>query len=648
MKGKLTVYRLQVTGIAFTFLLCLLLPSAYSLPPTFAACTTNTRADGLISAKNITGKFGTTALGGACITGSASSFISFKVPTYGELKQVYYDSSKATKTSFASGFPNIADGVYLYTGAGDLTVGGAITGSGTGVIFVPNGLNIDTNITYGSGSTGLVFVVNGNINIASTVTRVDAVLISNGTIYTAGANCNTSSVGPVSALTINGSVVSLNPSFSPKFCRYLSVNTSPAEVINYQPKYLVILRSLLAGQLQIWQELSSAPAAVATAFDYTLTNTGNVNVRQGQSGSSTINLVLTSGATNSQSVNLASSSLPTGVTTSFSPINCYPRCSSTFTLSTSVSTPASPTGTSYPITVTGTPLSRSSQFNLVVYTPPNAPTGLVATPISSSRIDLSWAASTGANTYKVFTCLGNSCNNFTQIGTVTDPTTTFSSTGLNCGNTYRYKVVANNTVGGDSADSNIARADTSNCIYTIASGYSGTPSPGGGPLWYYYWMNYSGASTQATYTTSNMLMKEWFGQPDNNYWTRPGSWMAVDPNQNVGGDNEIAYIYWKAPFKGIANVTVTERRAESSGQGNGFRYGIGYVASVGTASLPSNNPAGQVSDTVANDITSTRTLTKSNQQMLGNGDAIYYYKDSFSWTGGDMSDYTITITFTPN
>lgn len=176
--------------------------------------------------------------------------------------------------------------------------------------------------------------------------------------------------------------------------------------------------------------------------------------------------------------------------------------------------------------------------------------------------------------------------------------------------------------------------------YTLASGYSGTQ---GTNNWHYYWVPETGGSpSQATYTTSNMLMKEWFGQPDNVYWTRPNSWMAVDPTLNTGGDNEVAIIYWRAPGRGIAQVTVTERRIETSGKGNGFTFGVKYTpsigawpsASLGTMNVPSSDMA-------------TKTITVS-QQMQGNGDAVAYFKGSNFSTYGDTSTYTISITFTPN
>lgn len=136
------------------------------------------------------------------------------------------------------------------------------------VVFIDEDLNIDTNYcnttTIGSSCnssypvdplTGTVFIVKGDINIASSVTRVDAVLIAEGTIYTEGAGCEKSSLPAGSQLTINGSLISLNPLKPPRFCRTLSNNSQAAEVINHQPKYVVILRHLMSDTLQRWSEI---------------------------------------------------------------------------------------------------------------------------------------------------------------------------------------------------------------------------------------------------------------------------------------------------------------------------------------------------------------------------------------------------------
>ena len=94
-------------------------------------------------------------------------------------------------------------------------------------------------------------------------------------------------------------------------------------------------------------------------------------------------------------------------------------------------------------------------------TPPSAPTGLSATAVSGSRIDLSWTASSdnaGVAGYRVERCQGTGCTNFTQVGTPT--TASFSDTGLAPSSTYRYQVRAVDASGNLSGYSAIAEATT--------------------------------------------------------------------------------------------------------------------------------------------------------------------------------------------
>ena len=103
---------------------------------------------------------------------------------------------------------------------------------------------------------------------------------------------------------------------------------------------------------------------VNAPFNYSLANSGDIAVIQGSSGSNTITATLTSGAT--QAVSFAASGLPAGATATFSLASCSPTCMSMLTIATMGTTP---TGT-FPITVTGSPLARTTMFNLVVNAPP--------------------------------------------------------------------------------------------------------------------------------------------------------------------------------------------------------------------------------------------------------------------------------------
>ncbi|MGE5529220.1 MAG: sialate O-acetylesterase [Patescibacteria group bacterium] len=86
--------------------------------------------------------------------------------------------------------------------------------------------------------------------------------------------------------------------------------------------------------------------------------------------------------------------------------------------------------------------------------PPTAPANLTATAVSSSRIDLSWSASTdnlGVTGYKVF-------RGGVEIDTVTG--TTYQDTGLSPSTTYSYYVKAFDAAGNLSPQSNTAQATT--------------------------------------------------------------------------------------------------------------------------------------------------------------------------------------------
>jgi hypothetical protein len=132
-------------------------------------------------------------------------------------------------------------------------------------------------------------------------------------------------------------------------------------------------------------------------FDYTLSNSGNITVTQGGSGSTTITRTLVSGTP--QPVSLRASGLPPGATPRFTNNPCTPTCSSTLTISTSASTP---TGT-FPITVTGSPGGKTTSFNLIVTAPrPYTLTvykqGRGSGTVTATGCTLTWSGNTGTCT----------------------------------------------------------------------------------------------------------------------------------------------------------------------------------------------------------------------------------------------------------
>jgi uncharacterized repeat protein (TIGR03806 family) len=109
-------------------------------------------------------------------------------------------------------------------------------------------------------------------------------------------------------------------------------------------------------------------------------------------------------------------------------------------------------------------------------TVPVPPSGLVATAVSNTEIDLSWTNNANNQTGFVIQAMTGS-GTFTQVGAVPGSTFTFNDTGLNAGTQYSFQVAASNGAG-PSTFSNVATATTT------GSGPGGTApaasSSGGG------------------------------------------------------------------------------------------------------------------------------------------------------------------------
>ena len=112
------------------------------------------------------------------------------------------------------------------------------------------------------------------------------------------------------------------------------------------------------------------------------------------------------------------------------------------------------------------PNSSEKSATTLVAIPP-APTGLTATAVSSSQINLSWSASTGATSYNVkrATVSGGP---YTTVATGVTATN-YNNTGLAASTTYYYVVSAVNT-SGESPNSSEKSA-------TTQSGVSAPPAP---------------------------------------------------------------------------------------------------------------------------------------------------------------------------
>ena len=122
-------------------------------------------------------------------------------------------------------------------------------------------------------------------------------------------------------------------------------------------------------------------------------------------------------------------------------------------------------GTTYSFVVTGTNTVGESDPSAQVSArpvppPPAAPTGLTATAVSSSRIDLAWRDNASNETGVRVERKQGATGTYAQIGTASANATSYQDTsGLSASTLYTYRVRATNA-GGDSAYSNEASATT--------------------------------------------------------------------------------------------------------------------------------------------------------------------------------------------
>jgi hypothetical protein len=86
---------------------------------------------------------------------------------------------------------------------------------------------------------------------------------------------------------------------------------------------------------------------------------------------------------------------------------------------------------------------------------PKAPSGLLATPSSSSEIDLSWTDNSDNETgFKIERSTNNT--NWTEIGTVSAGKTTYQNTGLAAATTFYFRVRAYNSAGNSAYTSSVS------------------------------------------------------------------------------------------------------------------------------------------------------------------------------------------------
>jgi hypothetical protein len=196
--------------------------------------------------------------------------------------------------------------------------------------------------------------------------------------------------------------------------------------------------SSVAGSVDVTVTTPNGTSATATADRFTYvsppgitTQPGNLAVNAGQSAAFTVS------ATGAGTLTYQWQKLVSGTWT-----NINGATSATFTIAATATTDAG----SYRATVANVGGSvTSNAATLTVNTPVlAAPTGLAATP-GNNQVALSWSASTGATSYRIYR--GTAKGGETLLASPTGTGTSFVDSAATNGTTYYYQVTAVNSAG---------------------------------------------------------------------------------------------------------------------------------------------------------------------------------------------------------
>lgn len=237
--------------------------------------------NGLISTISITNFAPPSPTPGAnvnCVTGLPAKMQEIFFQSYDVMKTLYYDQAKIsiTKTKITGDAiqANINAATQLYQITGNLTINNDIALTKPIVVFVGGNLYINSNLTSNDAQTGIMFVVKGGIYInrniplvgSNTSVIINAFLIDYTGFCSAwdgmippdpnGSNCvDFPDFATEKYLTINGSVISMNPNVAPQFARKKATETISSETIKYEAKYLVIMKSIFSRDQKDWREI---------------------------------------------------------------------------------------------------------------------------------------------------------------------------------------------------------------------------------------------------------------------------------------------------------------------------------------------------------------------------------------------------------
>ena len=506
--------------------------------------------------------------------GTATSTIATAV-TSGSAQTVSLSASglpSGATASFSPASVTAGGSSTLTLGAGSAAVGTytiTVTGTGTSathstvVTFtITAPVANDFSITANPASLSLVQGANGTSTISTAVTSGSAETVSltvNGTPAGATATLSPTSVtaGGSSTLTVGAGTA------APGTYTLTITGTAPSATHN--------------------TSVSLTVTAAPPSDDFSISaSPTSLSLVQGQSGTSTISTVVTSGS--AQTVSLSTSGVPSGATASLNPTSVTAGAGSTLTLGAGSATPGT-----YTITVTGTGTSatHSTTVSLTVTAPP---------PPNDFSIN--------ANPTSLSLVQG-------QSGTST------ISTALTSGSAETVNLTVSGTPSGASAGLSPTSVTTGgSSTLTVAAG---TATPGT------YTLAVTGTATSATHSTSVSLTVTapaasgiTNGDFENGLtgWTTVGS---TATSSTAHGGLASAKVGSSSPFNGDSSVAQTFT-APAAGGTLSFFYRVVCTDSVtydwATATLR-DNTAGTTATMLARTCTNTGAWNSASAALTG-------------------------------
>jgi len=294
-----------------------------------------------------------------------------------------------------------------------------------------------------------------------------------------------------------------------------------------------------------------------------------------------------------------------------------------------------------------------------VATPPAAPMGLTCKWVSSSQIDLSWDASSGATGYHIYRCAGASCTPTAMVHN--QSTTSWSDIGLTSNTTYRYRLTAYNEAG-ESSYSSIVSCTTYNpeAVWNKTFGGSGDDwgvsvqqtSDGGYVIagrTFSYGAGASDAWLLKTNSLGNMAWNQTFGGSGNDtansvQQTSDGGYIITGQTDSYGAGG---WDIWLLKTNSSGNMAWNQT---FGGSGNDYGYSVQQTADGGYVIAGITNSCGAGGYDVwlikidpSGNETWNRTFGGSDydscnsvQQTSDGGYIIAGYTDSFGAGGWDV------------